>query len=483
MNFPKLADVIAGGSILDLDYHGKNLNSSDVTLIEAGAEISYSTPTAPITNDLEPNATGINLAGVGYLETLAGGTIDLGDSAGIVTSGNLSDSRLPSTGATIIAGAGFGQGADGGFRQPAEQSFINRYLAPSASGTPSAYASALIGFMQQLDPITNSNLSYGAALTAFEALTPIQQLPLLAQVLTDELSATGIAHNTQGTDYSRGYTAIDTLFPTTGAGGASLSYSGDINMFFSQIKTEQGGDINLLAPGGSVVVGLPNPPASLFAIKETHSPEVAAAANLGILVLGEGAIQGFANDDIEVNQSRILTLEGGDIILWASNGNIDAGRGAKSASAAPPPIIQTDANGNVFVNPLNDVSGSGIGQLVTQAGETAGLVNLIAPKGAVNAGDAGIRVAGDLNIAAVQVIGAGNITVAGTSTGVPTSDAGAFAGALSGANAVSDVAKNTVDQLTQDLGSTGNYSQLSESLQPSFISVKMFCLGIECETQ
>jgi hypothetical protein len=335
--------------------------------------------------------------------------------------------------------------------------------------------------MQQLNPTTNANLSYSAALTAFEALTPAQRLPLLAQVLNDELSITGINHTVHGDTYDRGYAAINKLFPTTDAQNNTLSYQGDINMFFSQIKTEEGGNINLLDPGGSVVVGVPNPPAALGEIKANGS--IAAAANLGLLVLGQGAIEGFADQSFEVNTSRILTLEGGDIILWASNGNIDAGKGAKSASAAPPPIVQTDNNGNVFVNPINDVSGSGIGQLLSGPGETAGLVNLIAPRGAVDAGDAGIRVAGNLNLAAQQVIGANNITVSGTATGVPVSEAGALSGALSGANSLADASKAAVGALTQDLGAGTNFQALSESLVPTFIVVKMFCLGLDCKTQ
>jgi hypothetical protein len=135
----------------------------------------------------------------------------------------------------------------------------------------------------------------------------------------------------------------------------------------------------------------------------------------------------------------------------------------------------------VFVNPIGDVAGSGIGQLLTGPGETAGLVDLIAPKGTVNAGDAGIRVAGDLNIAALQVIGANNITVGGTATGVPVSDAGALSGALSGANSLGDAAKSAVDQLSQNLNAAANFQQLSESLQPTFVVVKMFCLGVDCQ--
>ena len=83
LTFPKAADVIAGGNITDLNYAGSNLNPSDVSLIAAGGNIDYSTPTAPVTNALLPNANGITLAGPGNLEVLAGGSINLGDSAGI----------------------------------------------------------------------------------------------------------------------------------------------------------------------------------------------------------------------------------------------------------------------------------------------------------------------------------------------------------------------------------------------------------------
>jgi filamentous hemagglutinin len=133
------------------------------------------------------------------------------------------------------------------------------------------------------------------------------------------------------------------------------------------------------------------------------------------------------------------------------------------------------------VNPLGDVAGSGIGQLVTNPDQAHGLVNLIAPRGDVNAGDAGIRVAGNLNIAAVQVIGAANITVGGTSSGVPASEAGALSGALSGANSLSDAGKSAVDQLSANLSSAASFQQLSDSLTPAFIVVKMFCLGVECQ--
>lgn len=487
MIFPKAADIVAGGNITDLSLASKNLNASDVTLIQAGGSVSYTTPADPVSNALQPNSNGINLSGPGFLEVLSGGSLNLGDSNGIVTTGGLNDARLPANGATIVAGAGFGKSADGSLRSPAVAGFIDKYLAPSGTGAASDYAAALLSYMQQFQANPATSLSYADALAQFKALPVQQQLPLVAQVLSDELSATGLAHSLHGTSYDRGYTAINTLFPTSDAKGNAVAYQGDINLYFSQIKTEQGGDVKLLAPGGSIVVGVPNPPGSLNIVKAPgFSPSVAAAqavGQLGILVLGAGTVEGFADQNWDVNQSRILTLEGGDIILWASNGNIDAGRGAKSASSAPPPVIQYNSATDTFsVNPVNAISGSGIGQLLSGPGETAGLVNLIAPKGDVNAGDAGIRVAGNLNIAAVQVIGAGNITVSGTSSGVPVSEAGALSGALSGANSLGDASKNAVDQLSQDLGNNNSFQDLNNSLTPTFIVVKMFCLGVECET-
>ena len=316
-------------------------------------------------------------------------------------------------------------------RNPAYDAFESTYIAPGAKGTTSDYQAALLAYMKQLFPDQVFTDSWHRPIDSFGKLDRTQQLPFVNNILSDELNATGLDHTIKGTSYDRGYAAIATLFPTKDAAGNTVKYAADINMSFSQIKTEQGGDIDILAPGGSVVVGVPNPPPELAATKEddTFSPPLGAEASLGLLVLSTGGIHGFADSSFEVNQSRILTLQGGDIILWSSNGDIDAGKGAKTAQGAPPPVVQTDQRGVVVVNPIGAISGSGIGQLLTRPDIVAGQVNLIAPKGTVNAGEAGIR-AINLNIAALQVLNVGNIKVSGTATGVPTSDAGAFAGAL-----------------------------------------------------
>jgi hypothetical protein len=67
-------------------------------------------------------------------------------------------------------------------------------------------------------------------------------------------------------------------------------------------------------------------------------------------------------------------------------------------------------------------------------------MDLLAPNGKVDAGDAGIRVAGNLNVAAAEVIGVENIQVSGgKSAGVPTVEA-PNVGALTSASAVAKAA-------------------------------------------
>jgi hypothetical protein len=109
--------------------------------------------------------------------------------------------------------------------------------------------------------------------------------------------------------YQVGYDAINRLFPNKSGG--------DIILDFSQIQTSDGGNINLLAPGGMINVGLAS---SDISTGKT-------AANLGVVTQAQGNINILTQDDVQVNQSRVFTLESGDITVWASNGNIDAGRG------------------------------------------------------------------------------------------------------------------------------------------------------------
>jgi hypothetical protein len=309
--------------------------------------------------------------------------------------------------------AGLGQ-------SPAYGEFAALYLDP-ASALAAPYQEALLAYLRALgiEPADAQD-----AFARFTALPIERQAPLLHDVLFGELRAAGRQAVAEGGDdparYRRGFDAIAALFP--GAGSEQSPYRGDINLFFSQIRTEQGGGIDLIAPGGQVNAGL----ASVTGFNKS-------ASELGIVTVRGGSVRAFTDGDFLVNQSRVFTLGGGDILLWSSRGNIDAGRGAKSAGATPPPQL-VFRNDQFVLDTSRSVSGSGIGVLLSSPDVVPGDVDLIAPNGEVNAGDAGIRSAGNLTIAAPRVVGADNIQVGGVSTGVPVTGTGVSGSVASAAS-------------------------------------------------
>ena len=189
----------------------------------------------------------------------------------------------------------------------------------------------------------------------------------------------------------------------------------------------------MLAPGGQLTVGIEDPSAQ--------------AIDQGILTVDGGNISIFANSDVNVGSSRIFTLHGGNIVIWSSTGNIGAGASSKTVVSAPPTRVVVDpTSGDVTTDLAGLATGGGIGVLASVVGAPVGDVDLIAPEGIVDAGDAGIRATGNLNIAAVQVLNASNISVGGKSVGVPSAPSvnlGAIAAASSIAGSTQQAASNT----------------------------------------
>ncbi|HZF25291.1 MAG TPA: filamentous hemagglutinin family protein, partial [Steroidobacteraceae bacterium] len=163
---------------------------------------------------------------------------------------------------------------------------------------------------------------------------------------------------------------------------------------------------------------------------------------------------------------------------WSTQGNIDAGRGAKSSLSAPPPTVVIDASGRVTLDLSAAVAGSGIRTIVTGEGVTPGDVDLIAPVGFVNAGDAGIGSAGDLNIAARTVVGLDNIQVGGASTGVPAETSGLGA-SLSGVSGVAASTQNTSNSAAEDSQSAKEAAAPMAQSALSWLDVFVVGLGEE----
>jgi len=405
-DIPKAADVQAGRDIVDLVYLGQNISASDTTLITAGRDITYTGLTGQI-----------SVGGPGSVDIFAGRNINLGFTDGIATTGAYENANLPSSqGADLTITAGYGTtGAD-------FSSFETDIIAPSAT-----YQTELVRYVEAQTGETG--LTYKQAATVFDGLSLSQRTALIDNVFFNELLLSGRAANAgTGVGFSEGYAAIDALFPysrnpTTANPGP---YAGNLDMIYSRIYTLSGGNISLVVPGGSINVGLANQPVGVT----TKSP-----GQLGIVAEGAGNIDIYSQGDVNVNSSRIFTLGGGNILIWSDEGSIDAGNGSKSSLSVPSPTVTYAADGSVSFNYSGALAGSGIRTIQTDPTVAAGNVDLDAPVGTVDAGDAGIGAAGNVNIAAAHVIGALNISFGGSATGVP-SDLGGLAASLSGVSAV-----------------------------------------------
>ncbi len=141
----------------------------------------------------------------------------------------------------------------------------------------------------------------------------------------------------------------------------------------------------------------------------------------GIVTESGGDIAIFTDQSVDIGIGRIFTLKGGNAVIWSSKGDIAAGSSSRTVSAAPPTRVIVDPqSASVETDLAGLATGGGIGVLATVEGVEPGNVDLIAPAGVIDAGDAGIRVSGNINLAAVSVVNAGNIAAGGTSSGSPT---------------------------------------------------------------
>lgn len=457
------ATVEASGDLTNFRLIAQNLRASDVTRVTAGGSLIYTT----IGDEIRSNTTtaggrtvidaqnvGIQVGGPGDLVVTAGGDIRLGDSVGIVTRGNLDNPYLPSGGANALVLAGSGPldvGTFAHYLDSADQTLVRNAIG---------YDKLLADYLKSLGLAEDATL---------DQLTTAQRDNFYLQVFGAIASSFGAEATSSGHkgSYYVIYEAFAALFPesvngrryaelvdTSGmklSGSAGkLAVSGDvggffdglkqgtstgagsIDLFFSRVSTDQDGRITLLAPDGGINVGLENDPVQLGLAKRP--------SELGVVARGAGALSMVSAGSIAVNQSRVFTLGGGDILLLSMQRDVDAGRGQKTANATPPADVVV-ANDFLVKDLGNAISGSGIGALRGRAGVADADVTLLAPIGAVDAGDAGVRSTGRTIVAAETVRNALNISAGGGLSGVVAAAPAAPAATIAPPSSSADAAR------------------------------------------
>ncbi|MGJ7544780.1 filamentous haemagglutinin family protein [Variovorax sp. LT1R16] len=432
-----------------------NANATDVSTLEAGGDIFYAN---------------VKIAGPGTLEVTAGGNLYQGNNGSLVSIGPVipGDTR---PGADIVAQVGFGTaGADYAtlarlYLDPANQANLELPLAEQSGKVAYTYDEELAAWLRERYGFDAADAS--AARSYFDGLAPEQQRIFLRTVYYAELRAGGREYNDPDSrrfnSYLRGRQMIAMLFPETDAQGNAIARGGDLIQFgASGIQTQFGGDILALVPAGQIIIGV-----------QGEAPP----ATSGLITQGAGDIQLYSQGSILLGLSRIMTTFGGDILAWSAEGDINAGRGSKTTLVYTPPKRTYDQWGNVKLSPQVPSTGAGIATLNPIPEIPPGDVDLIAPLGTIDAGEAGIRVSGNVNLAALHVVNAENIQVQGEAMGIPTVAAvnvaaltNASAAASSAATAAQDVLQRERASARQSLPSIFTVRVLgfgSESLDPS----------------
>jgi len=444
----KPAQIEAGENIFNLAFLGQNLRGDDVTSIIAGRDIydsanfSFNADTfvgpslvlgGPGTFDIEAGRNIGPLTNQAEIYAVETTSYQAGTITGIDTIGNADNPYLPHESANAQVLFGVGPGI-------ADTAFIAAYVNPAVA-VPDIQQ-ALIAFMEQYDEGQGIDTGLvkdkpSVTLTLAQAWAQFQALPQSVQQLFNEEALFTIMtdvgadyHNPASPyydQYARGYQAINTLFPAAygytannlggGTNGANqLVTTGNLYIPSTTIQTQQGGNVTILGPGGEALVGSSSAPPVIM----NGNTVIVGPGTEGILTLEQGDVNIFTDQSLLLAQSRVFTEQGGNMVIWSSNGDINAGKGAKTIADVPPPIYVSDDDHYNTLDARGEVTGAGIATLQTIPGAEAGSVYLIAPRGTVDAGAAGIRVSGNLFIAALQVLNANNIQVQGVTVGVPT---------------------------------------------------------------
>jgi filamentous hemagglutinin family protein len=479
----KKTEVRAGRDISDVALYLQNLATTDVSVVSAGRDLLLYNPSSqlrtlavtagnsllgtsargPVPASGNPTAGDLQIGGGGTLSVQAGRDIDFGatlpaddgisgglkspgdgTAVGLTSIGNARNLNLPDAGADVVIGVGVGDGS-----RIDRAAFDTAFLNPATAG---ANATRYLPVLAGLLGLTGADdATVFAAYSNFPSSVRAQVTSaMFNQVLRDA----GRDHNDSSSagfgSYDAGFAAIAALFPGT-------AWQGDLRLSSRVLTTSAGGDITVFAPGGGINLG--------NEITASQTPP-------GIITERGGDISLFTHNDVDIGSQRIFTLRGGDIMIWSSTGDIAAGSSSTTVQSASPTRVLIDPQtGDVKTDLAGLATGGGIGVLAAVEGVAAGDVDLIAPVGTIDAGDAGIRSLGNISIAALTVLNSANISAGGTTSGTPPAAAPAVS--VGTATASPDTgASSTVAEVAQ---AGRGAAQVAKT--PSFVNIEVMGYG------
>lgn len=428
MIFPKQAEVAAKGDILNVTYQGQNLHSSDVSKITAAGDISMAyvaASTSTDSTDLQKDdlLAGLVQGGPGVFLVGAGKSIDLGTLRdGIQTIGNGRYPQLGTGDSSLIILSGYQL-----FNKTADE--VRTFFgAVQKAGDTYAQLSA------------DGKLTDAAQLlaqTRLESITPFLGSPagngninMTSSQITTSIGKSDIFVIAAG-DLNLGKTALPASGKVSPKTGISTGGGGTINIFSAN------GDVNVNESRIMTFFSRDDIKARIAGLDTGKITEdiVSALANAkaspGSPVLENFLQASGLSADVQTKLLAVKkdVLAMGDITVWADQGNINAGRGSRTAVSASSPRVNDDGT-QVFSPPA---VGSGI--RATTYGDKAplgGTVHLFAPAGVIDAGEAEIA-GGKIVLGGEQVVNVQNIISTSGSVGVSQASSGASSlGTLTG---------------------------------------------------
>jgi hypothetical protein len=419
LNKPAL--VSAGGDIRLLDLIGQNTAVDSLTSVTAGGSVDQGVTPSWIA--VKPE---IVIGGPGTLLVQAGQGINMGNSRGVQSIGNLNNKGFTgdSTDSDIIIVVGAKQG-----------------IVPVDNALPRT--SLVAAFFETLK---NAGNDYST---------------LKAAGKTDEANLRLAAARAEIVKYFDG--------PAADGSGALTMLDSEISAGKGKIYILTRGDLNV----GRTAISEKSP------------------TNTGISTTFGGGISVYNGGDTNVNESRVMSFMGGDILIWSDQGSINAGRGSKTTVSSAGTDYKYDVYGNlvsiIFRAPA---VGSGLRALTYDPDGSSGPLTTpepgniygFAPNGIIDAGEAGIA-GGKVVLGATQVLNANNISFSAGSVGVPTSSGNSVSlGSLSGTSNVTDSSKMIETASSGGLSkesAQNRMSQAADDFLSKYLDVKVISFDAE----